>query len=116
MSYWSDTRNQARILRFVPPVGQKTTTRPPKLRNAIGPALRAAREEKGLSQAELAAKLQLYGWDVGRTTWTKIELGERTITDCELLAVADVLSLNLDALAAGADPAAVKRVLRALRR
>ena len=75
-----------------------------------------AREAAGLSQAELTAKLQLYGWDVGRTTWTKIELGERTLSDCELIAVADVLDVRLDALVAKADRREVRRVLRTLQR
>ena len=97
-------------------MGHKKPSRSPKLRNAVGDALRAARETQNLSQAELAAKLQLYGWDVGRTTWTKIELGERAVTDCELLAIADVLGLSLDALAKSAKRESVRRVLRALKR
>lgn len=96
-------------------MGQKPK-RSPQLRNAVGPALRVAREAKQLSQADLAAKLQRYGWDVGRTTWTKIELGERTVSDCELLAIADVLDLDLAVLAAKADRVRVRRILRALRR
>ena len=78
--------------------------------------LRAAREAKGMSQNEVAAKLQLYGWDLGRTTLTKIELGERTVADCELLAMADVLGVSLDAIAATADRTRIGRVLRGLRR
>lgn len=97
-------------------MGQTSSNRQPSLRNAVGSVLRAAREAKGLSQADLAARLQLFGWDIGRTTWTKIELGERTVSDCELIAVAEVLGISLDALAAKADRGAVRRVLRTLHR
>jgi len=86
------------------------------LRNAVGSILRAEREERGLSQADVVAKLQLFGWDIGRTTWTKIELGERTLTDCELIAIADLLEISLDDLAKKAQRATVRRVLRTLRR
>lgn len=88
----------------------------PKRRNIVGDALRAAREKKGLSQAQTAAKLQLLGWDVGRTTWTKIELGERAVTDCELIAAARVLDVNLDALSVEANMGALREVLGSLAR
>lgn len=88
----------------------------PKRRNVLGPALRAARERKGYSQAELAAQLQLIGWDVGRTTWTKIELGERTVSDAELVAVARLLDMSLDAAIAEADPEVLRSILGTLRR
>ncbi len=78
--------------------------------------LRAARVTKGLSQGEVTAKLQRFGWDIGRTTWTKIELGQRTLSDCELIAVADVLGVSLDRLATEVQRATVRRVLSTLRR
>lgn len=97
-------------------MGQRSTNRKSSSRNAVGAALRAAREDAGLSQADPAAKLQLFGWDVGRTTWTKGELGERTLSDCELIAVSEVLGISLDMLAAKADRGEVRRILRTLRR
>jgi transcriptional regulator with XRE-family HTH domain len=90
--------------------------RPFKRRNVVGHALRDARERMGLSQAELAAKLQLLGWDVGRTTWTKVELGERTLSDCELFAVASVLDVSLDDLAATVNPKVLREILGSLAR
>ncbi len=69
-------------------------------RNALGDRIRHAREAKLWSQSDLARRLQLYGWDVERTVITKIELRRRCITDYELLAIAEVLNLSLDRLAA----------------
>ena len=64
----------------------------------------------------MTAKLQLFGWDIGRTTWTKIELGQRTLSDCELFAVADVLGVSLDKLAVEVQRVTVRRILSTLKR
>lgn len=82
----------------------------------MGGAFKAAREAKGLTQAALAAKLQIYGWDVDRTGWVRVENGERVLSDCELIAVADVLGISLDAIAANADRTKVRRILRTVSR
>jgi transcriptional regulator with XRE-family HTH domain len=68
-------------------------------RNALGHRLRALREARGLSQEDLARKLQLAGWDVERTVLTKIELRRRCITDYELLLLAKVLAVSLEEIA-----------------
>lgn len=73
-------------------------------RNALGGRIRQAREARGLSQADLARELQLYGWDVERTVITKIELRRRCVTDFELIAIAEVLKVSLDKLAEGRPP------------
>jgi transcriptional regulator with XRE-family HTH domain len=52
--------------------------------NRIGPILRKLRNERGLSQAKLAAKCQLGGWDITREGIAKIEGGTRHIDDIEL--------------------------------
>jgi transcriptional regulator with XRE-family HTH domain len=82
----------------------------------VGALIRAARESKAMSQMEVVAKLQLFGWDLGRTTWTKIELGERTVTDCELFAIAEVLGLDLGGLFSQMQRPAVRKVLCSLQR
>ena len=94
----------------------KKPKRPPKVRNVMGGALRAARKEKGLSQAAMAAKLQLFGWDIDRTSWVRIEKGERTLSDCELVAIADVLGTSIDAIISGADRKEVRRILQTVAR
>ena len=65
----------------------------------LGVMLRQIREAKGWSQADVARKLQLLGWDVERTVITKIELRRRCITDYELLLFTRVLELSLETLA-----------------
>ena len=46
----------------------------------------------------MARKLQIQGWDVGRTVLTKIEIQRRCITDYELIAITRVLGVTLNDL------------------
>ena len=43
------------------------------------------RENLGLSQEQLAARLQLYGIEIGQKTISRIETGLRVVPDYELL-------------------------------
>ena len=56
-----------------------------------GPRLRALREAAGISQAELARRLQLQGWDLDIMVLNRIELGKRTLTDFEIQKILDIL-------------------------
>ncbi len=62
--------------------------------NMIGPTLRSLREAEGLTQAELAARLQLSGWDISRETLAKVESQVRCVTDRELVRFADALEVD----------------------
>ena len=95
-------------------VVEKKPKRTPKTRNAVGGAVKGAREVKGLTQAELAAKLQIYGWDIDRTGVVRVETGERVVSDCELIALSDVLGVTVDSLVAGAQRAKVRKILRSV--
>ena len=60
----------------------------------IGPRLRSLREAEGLTQAELAARLQLAGWDISRETLAKVESQVRCVTDRELVRFAAALEVE----------------------
>ena len=60
----------------------------------IGPVLRSLREAEGLTQAELAARLQLSGWDISRETLAKVESQVRCVTDRELVRFAEALEVD----------------------
>jgi len=62
--------------------------------NMIGPTLRSLREAEGLTQAELAGRLQLAGWDISRETLAKVESQVRCVTDRELVRFAEALVVN----------------------
>lgn len=67
------------------------------LMNVVGPKVKKARISKspGISQAELAIKLQTLGWDIDRFGVSKIERGERQVTDKEVLLLAKALSVSV---------------------
>ena len=59
--------------------------------NCSGMRIRQRREELGLSQEQLAAKLQLYGLELGQKAISRMETGLRVIADYELLWLARAL-------------------------
>lgn len=59
--------------------------------------LRKSRVPK-MSQRALAEKLQLYGMDVDKNAVQRIECGKRFVTDIELVALAQALSVSVDEL------------------
>ena len=59
-----------------------------KSRNLVGPMVRKLRYQQKLSQAELAAKCQLLGWNVSRDIIAAIEGQVRCITDVEIVGLA----------------------------
>jgi transcriptional regulator with XRE-family HTH domain len=66
--------------------------------NIVGPKVRKLRNQRGWTQEVFAQKLQLSGWDVSRTSLAKLEAGLRWVSDCELLFLAKVLSVDLAGL------------------
>lgn len=67
-------------------------------RNIVGPVVRQLREQQRLTQPELAARLNLAGWDISRETLAKIESQIRWVADFELLKLADALQVRPEAL------------------
>ncbi len=66
--------------------------------NIIGGNIREARLKAGLSQQELSAKLELMAVYVCRGSVSRIENGERAVTDIEIDAISKVLKVSLDYL------------------
>ena len=63
-------------------------------RNIVGPVVRRLRTERALTQAQLAAKLNVLGWDLSRGTLAKIESQFRWVADSELLLLAEALGVT----------------------
>jgi hypothetical protein len=67
-------------------------------KNIIGPAVAKRRIAKGWSQATLAVKCQLMGWDVSRSVIAGIEGRHRVVEDWELFVLSDVLDVSTNDL------------------
>ena len=66
--------------------------------NMIGERVRQARIKAGLSQQALSQKLELQAVYVCRGSVSRIEIGERAVTDIEIDAISKVLNVSLDTL------------------
>ena len=66
--------------------------------NISGPQIRAVREEIGLSQEQLAAKIQLNGLNITQKAISRMETGARVVADYELIYLAQALKITVDEL------------------
>ena len=69
--------------------------------NISGERIRQAREDEGLSQEQLAAKLQLLGLEITQKSISRIETGLRVVPDFELQFFAEALNRPILWLLAG---------------
>lgn len=60
-------------------------------KNIAGRRVREARQKLGLSQAELAAQMQVQGITIERDSVSRMEVGARFIPDYELPVLSNVL-------------------------
>jgi len=63
--------------------------------NISGCNVRNAREKAGLSQEQLAAKIQLEGLNIAQKAISRIETGDRVVADYELKFLADALGVTI---------------------
>lgn len=63
--------------------------------NIVGERIKEARKKENISQAELAARLQVLDVTVEQKAISRIELGERLVPDYELLAFAEALKVSV---------------------
>lgn len=66
------------------------------VKNISGERIYQARTSRHMTQLELAAKMQLKGVTIEREAISKIETGDRLVTDYELAAFAKVFRVSLD--------------------
>ena len=65
-------------------------------KNISGDRIHQARTAKRLSQADLAARMQLNGVTIEREAISKIETGDRFVTDYELMIFARGLGVSME--------------------
>ncbi|MGN0481268.1 MAG: helix-turn-helix domain-containing protein [Lachnospiraceae bacterium] len=69
-----------------------------KSKNIIGSKVKNLRKKAGLTQKELAEKLQLEGHDFSDLTILRIEQGKRFVPDYEVVILADYFNITTDEL------------------
>ena len=63
-------------------------------KNICGEKVKQARKKQGLSQENLAARLQVEGINIERDSVSRIEIGTRFVADYELLALSNILKVT----------------------
>lgn len=64
-------------------------------KNICGERIREARVKQRMSQADLAARMQVQGVIIERDSISRVEIGTRFIADYELLAFAKALRVDI---------------------
>jgi hypothetical protein len=64
-------------------------------KNICGDRIRLARLGKRLSQTDLARMLQLQGVPAERDIISRMEIGDRLVTDYEVVTIAEVLDVSV---------------------
>lgn len=62
----------------------------------VGMNVRNLRESKGMTQDQLAAKLQLSGCDITRSAVAKIEVGQRHLYPDEIIFIKQILKVRYE--------------------
>ncbi len=70
------------------------------LNNICGRNIAKFRGDLGISQRELADRMQLNGLDIDKNAIQRIECGKRFVTDIEIVAFAKVFGVTFDVLLA----------------
>ena len=65
-------------------------------KNLCGDRVREARAKRKITQADLAARLQVAGVIMERDSVSRIEIGTRFVTDYELAVLSDVLGVSVE--------------------
>lgn len=69
-----------------------------EVQNIVGEKVRKFREERKLSQKEFSEKLETQAIYICRGSISRIESHERTVTDFELKAMAEILRVPIEEL------------------
>ena len=67
-------------------------------KNVINDNLKAIRQERNLTQSELAAKMKTYNVNLDQQMISKIENNARIVTDYELASLCYILGVDINAM------------------
>lgn len=67
-----------------------------EIETRVGNNVRALRENRKMTQEELALKLQIKGCDITRSAVAKIEVGQRHLYPDEIILIKKILNVSFD--------------------
>ena len=67
-----------------------------EIEKRIGKNIRNLRERAGMTQEQLATKLQISGCDITRSAIAKIEVGQRHLYPDEVISIKEILNVEYD--------------------
>ncbi|MBQ6035219.1 MAG: helix-turn-helix transcriptional regulator [Ruminococcus sp.] len=67
-----------------------------EVEKAVGNNVRILRERAGITQEQLAARLQVNGCDITRSAVAKIEVGQRHLYPDEVILIKRILKVSFD--------------------
>ncbi len=76
-------------------------SKPDGNKNWVGKRIAELRKDRGMSQTDLAIKLQNYGVDIDKNAVQLLEHGHRYVRDMELYVIAKVFDVSMEDLFAG---------------
>ena len=68
------------------------------MHNITGQRIKELLIQRGLTQEQLAAKMQTAGIQINQKAISRIESGDRIITDYELMCLAEILRVSINQL------------------
>lgn len=68
------------------------------MRNIIGRHIKKIRKEQRLTQEQLAIRIEIAGWQINRFVVSKIERGDRELSDVEAQTIAKALKVSVSKL------------------
>ena len=66
--------------------------------NIVGANIERLRKQRGINQKDFILKIQLAGYDMNPSSYSKLEGQIKVATDKELFAIAKVLNVSVDEL------------------
>lgn len=66
--------------------------------NMVGANIERLRKEKGIRQKDFIERIQLQGYDMNPSSYSKLEGQLKVATDKELFAISKVLDISIDEL------------------
>lgn len=67
-------------------------------KNLVGKNIERLRKEKGIKQKDFIAQIQIMGYDMNPTSYSKLEGQIRSATDKEIFVIAKILGVSIEEL------------------